>query len=71
MALTSKAADERESLMAKMRIFRKDGRPTPFFWREKDGTDRTRQTVYKRTADGVKRMKGVHFNVKTNEFEKE
>jgi hypothetical protein len=57
--------------MARMRIFRKDGRPTPFFWREEDGKDRTQQTVYKRTVAGVKRMKGVHFNVQTNEFEKE
>lgn len=57
--------------MARMRIYRKDGRPTPFFWREEDGEDRTRQTVYKRTASGVKRMKGVHFDVKANEFKKE
>jgi hypothetical protein len=57
--------------VAKMRIYKQDGQPTPFFWREEDGKDRTQQTVYKRTADGVKRMKGVHYNVKTNEFEKE
>lgn len=60
-----------ESALASMRIYRNDGRPTPYFWRENDGNDRTRKTVYKRTADGVKRMKGVHFNVKTNEFMKE
>lgn len=60
-----------EDSVARMRIYLKDGRPTPFFWREEDGTDRTNQTVYKRTMSGVKRMKGVHFNVKTNEFKKE
>jgi hypothetical protein len=59
-----------EDFMARMRIYRKDGKPTHFFWREEDGTDRTQQTVYKRTVEGVKRMKGVHFNVKTNEFKK-
>lgn len=57
--------------MARIRIYRNDGRPTPFFWRERDGTDRTRQTVYKRTPTGIKRMKGVTFNVETNEFKKE
>lgn len=54
-----------------MRIYRNDGRPTRYFWRENDGNDRTRKTVYKRTTEGIKRMKGVHFNVKTNEFMKE
>lgn len=56
--------------MARIRIYRKDGRPTPYFWREKDGGDRTRKTVYKRAEGRVKRMKGVHFNVQTNQFEK-
>jgi hypothetical protein len=57
--------------VARIRIYRKNGRPTHFFWREEDGKDRTHQTVYKRTAEGTKRMKGVHFNVPKNEFEKE
>jgi len=57
--------------VSKIRIFLKNGRPTPFYWRKEDGTDRTRQTVYKRTTTGSVRMKGVHFNVQKNEFEKE
>jgi hypothetical protein len=57
--------------MAKVRIYTKDGRPTPFFWSKKDGSDLSRQTVYKRTPEGVKRMKGVHYNVEKNEFQKE
>lgn len=57
--------------MARKRIYKKDGRPTPYFWREEDGEDRTHQTVYKRTAGRTKRMRGVHFNVRTNEFKKE
>ncbi|MCI0432495.1 MAG: hypothetical protein L0271_02430 [Gemmatimonadetes bacterium] len=56
--------------MARIRIYRADGRPTPFFWREEESTDRTRKTVYKRTPEGIKRMRGVHFNVQTNTFEK-
>ena len=57
--------------MSRIRIHRKNGRPTPFFWREEDGSDRKRQTVYKRTPTGIKRMKGVHFDVEANEFRKE
>jgi hypothetical protein len=57
--------------VARVRIYRKDGRPTPFFWREEDGEDRTCQTVYKRTDAGTKRIRGVHFNAKTNEMVKE
>jgi hypothetical protein len=57
--------------MAKVRIFKKDGKPTPFFWRDEDGKDRTRKTVYKRTPEGVTRMRGVHYDVATNEFKKE
>jgi hypothetical protein len=60
-----------EMPVAKVRIYRKDGRPTPFFWREDDGKDRAHKTVYKRTTVGTKRMKGVHFNTETNEFKKE
>lgn len=55
--------------MAKrIRIFKKDGSPTPYFWSDKDGTDRTVQTVYKRTDDGIKRMTGVHFDATKNKF---
>lgn len=57
--------------MAKrVKIFKKDGSPTPYFWSEKDGTDRTQQTVYKRTEDGVTRMRGVHFDAVKNEMVK-
>lgn len=57
--------------MARTRIYKKDGTPTPFFWSDKDGSERTRQTVYRQTPSGVKRMKGVHFHVEKNEFQKE
>jgi hypothetical protein len=60
-----------ENPLASIRIYRKDGRPTPFFWREKDGKDRTRKLVFRRREGRTTRMKGVHFNVQTNEFVKE
>jgi hypothetical protein len=57
--------------MARIRISKKDGTPTPYFWSDKDGTDRTKQVVYKRTVDGVKRMKGVRFNSVTNRMRRQ
>jgi hypothetical protein len=54
--------------MARTRIFKKDGTPTPFFWTDKDGKAPTEKTVFKKTDTGVKRMKGVHFDVKKNVF---
>lgn len=57
--------------MARIRIYKKDGTPTKFFWTDKDTSDRLHKTVYKKTADGVKRMRGVHFDVEKNRFNKE
>jgi hypothetical protein len=51
--------------MAKTKIFKKDGTPTAYFWTDKDGEEKNSVTVYKKTADGVKRMRGVHFNTIT------
>lgn len=56
--------------MAKVKIFKKDGSATPYFWSDKETADKTRQTVYKQTTDGVKRMVGVHFNSVTKRIEK-
>ena len=52
--------------MAKTRIYKKDGTPTAYFWSDKNGEERSSVTVYKRTTDGVKRMRGVTFNTITN-----
>jgi len=57
--------------MAKVKIFKKDGTPTPYFWSDRDSDDRTCKTVYKQTSDGVKRMRGVRFNVTTNRMLKD
>ena len=52
--------------MAKIRIFKKDGTPTAYFWSNKHTSDRKAETVYKQTSDGIKRMKGVHFDAVKN-----
>jgi hypothetical protein len=51
--------------MRKVKITKKDGTPTPYFWSSGD-SDRTQATVYKQTTSGVKRMKGVRFNAVTH-----
>lgn len=56
--------------MAVTRIRKKDGTPTHFYWSDKDGNELTHKTVYKKTAEGVKRMRGVHFDVQKQEFQK-
>lgn len=48
--------------MAKVKINRKNGTPTHYFWSDKDADDPARKTVYKQTSEGVKRMRGVHFD---------
>jgi hypothetical protein len=57
--------------MARFKISKKDGTPSPYFWSDKDGTERTQKRVYKQTEDGVKRMKGVTFNATTNRIRKD
>ena len=57
--------------MARVKIVRPDGSPSPFFWKdEKDGTEPLK-TVYKRTSKGVKRMKGVRYDLANNTFIKD
>ncbi|HSJ23711.1 MAG TPA: hypothetical protein VK929_03435 [Longimicrobiales bacterium] len=48
--------------MARISILRKDGSASRYFWMDTDTADATEKTVYKRTSDGVKRMRGVHFD---------
>jgi hypothetical protein len=57
--------------MARFKISKKDGTPSPYFWSDKDGTERAQKRVYKKTEDGVKRMKGVTFNATTNRIQKD
>ena len=53
-------------LMAKVRIFKRDGTGTRYFWSSKDTADPTSVKVYRRTAKGVKRVRNVRFNTLTN-----
>ena len=57
--------------MTKIRIHKKDGTPTQYFWVNRDSGDRTSATVFKRTSDGVKRMKGVRYNAVTKQMLKD
>lgn len=52
--------------MARIKIFKKDGTPTSYFWSDKKGAGKALQTVYKQTAKGIKRMRGVQFEPSTN-----
>jgi hypothetical protein len=49
--------------MARTPIVKKDGTPTPYFWSDKDGNDRTEKTVYKAADDRVTKMRGVSYDV--------
>ena len=57
--------------MKKNQILKKNGKPSPFFWTETEGSDSARQTVYKQTEDGIKRMKGVTYDVAANRVNKD
>jgi hypothetical protein len=57
--------------MAKVKIFKKDGSASPYFWSNRDSGDRTAMTVYKQTAEGVKRMTGVCYNAVTKRIKKD
>ncbi len=57
--------------MAKIRILTKSGAPSRFFWMDRDSGDRTSETVYHETEDGVKRIRGVHYNAVTNRLRKD
>ena len=48
--------------MARMKIVRKDGSPSPYFWSDEDGSAPTLKRVYKETSSGVKRMRGVRYD---------
>lgn len=56
--------------MARKRIHKKDGTATHYFWSDADKAAPVAKTVYKQTPDGVKRMKGVTFDVTKNRIVK-
>ena len=57
--------------MARNKIVRPDGTPSPFFWKDgKDGASKLK-TVYKVTPEGVKRLRGVRYDLAKNTFLKD
>ncbi|HEX9886333.1 MAG TPA: hypothetical protein VGA70_07580 [Longimicrobiales bacterium] len=57
--------------MARVKIHRPDGSPSPYFWNDKETGDETHRTVYKKTEAGVNRMRGVHFDSVRNKLRKD
>ena len=68
--IRSQFSHERNSFMARTVIQTKAGKPSPFFWSDKDGTEATRKSVYKKTGARVTRIRGVFFNVETKKLSK-
>lgn len=54
--------------MARIAITRPDGSPSPYFWTDREPGDKPLKTVYKQTAHGVTRMKGVRFDVRRSKI---
>lgn len=57
--------------MARHRIFDKAGQKTKYFWSDKHATNRKRAPVFKETAEGTKKMKGVYFNAEEHRIVKD
>lgn len=57
--------------MKKNPILTKNGKPSPFFWTDSEVSDQARQTVYKQTEAGVKKMRGVTYNVAAGQINKD
>ena len=56
--------------MARINISR-NGIATPYFWVNKDGIDRSHRPVFKKTTEGVTRMKGVFFDAVNKQMVRE
>jgi hypothetical protein len=54
-----------------MQIHKKDGTPTQYFWSDKDGQEDGRRMVFKETAKGLTRMKGVRFDTRRMKIRKD
>ena len=57
--------------MARHTIHNKQGKPTDYYWSDKHATDPSRATVFRKTEEGIKKMRGVHFDCKTGKMVKE
>ena len=54
--------------MARVKIVRPDGRPSPYFWKDEKEGAKPLKTVYKKTSEGVKRLRGVRYDLANNTF---
>lgn len=54
--------------MARVKIVRPDGTASPYFWKDEKEATKPLKTVYKKTADGVKRLRGVQYDLVNNTF---
>ena len=57
--------------MARHPINNKHGQQTEYYWQDEHATDPSRATVFRETENGVKKMRGVHFDSKTGKIVKE
>lgn len=57
--------------MTKVRITKKSGTDSRYYWLDAAGADRTHLTVYKETPEGDKRMRGVHFDAVANKIQRD
>jgi hypothetical protein len=57
--------------MARHPISDKHGKPTEYFWSDKHATDPQRATVFRKTEEGIKKMRGVHFDSKAGKIVKQ
>jgi len=57
--------------MARVKIVRPDGSPSPYFWKDEKDAKKVLKTVYKKTSDGVKRLRGVRYDLANNTFQKD
>lgn len=56
--------------MARTQILKKDGSVSPYYWTDDDGKDPASRTVFKKTPDGIKRMRGIMFDSVENKLRK-
>lgn len=57
--------------MARVKIVRPNGSPSPFFWKRGKDDENPLKTVYKVKAGVVKRLRGVRYDPANNTFQKD
>jgi len=57
--------------MARVKIVRPDGSPSPYFWKDEKEAKAPLKTVYKKTSKGVKRLAGVRYDLANNTFQRD